>query len=90
MRMLGLSRGQILRVAWWEALGTTLIGATIAAVLVVLGGMAFRASVPVYGASATLTVPWPLLLSVGLGCLVTNVAVSLLSTAHLLRSRRRS
>lgn len=88
MRMLGLSGGQILRVAWWEALGTTLVGATLAAVLVALGGVAFRASVPVYGASAMLTVPWTLFLTVGLGCLVTNVAVSLLSTVHLLRGAR--
>lgn len=88
MRLLGLARFQVLRVAFWEALGTTLAGAVLAGGLVAFGLIAFRASVPVYGGQAPLSVPWNLLLTVAGGCLGTNVIVSTLCTAYLLRGRR--
>lgn len=88
MRLLGLARFQVLRVAFWEALGTTLADAVLAGGLVAFGLIAFRASVPVYGGPAPLSVPWNLLLTVAGGCLGANLIVSLLCTAYLLRGRR--
>lgn len=88
MRLLGLTRFQVLRFASWEALGTTLAGAILAAGLIAIGLTAFRASVVVYGGHAPLSVPWSLLLTMAGGCLGTNLAAGLLSTAWLLRSRR--
>jgi putative ABC transport system permease protein len=88
MRLLGLTRFQVLRLAFWEALGTTFAGTVLAAGLIAFGLTAFHASVPTYGGNAPLSVPWTLLLTVAGGCLGTNLIVSLLSTAHLLRGRR--
>lgn len=87
MRMLGLTRSEVLRLACWEAFGTTLAGTVLAAGLVGFGLIAFRASEPVYGGHAPLSVPWGLLLTLAGGCLATSLAVSLLSTAHLLHRR---
>ncbi len=84
MRLLGVSRDQVLRVAAWEAVGTTVAGIILAVALVAAGTAAFHASVPVYGGAAPLRVPWILLVPLALGCLVTNVVVGLLSTARLL------
>lgn len=88
MTRLGLSHGQVLRTAFWEALATNLIGIILAAALVAFGSFAFRASVPVYHGTATLSIPWSLLATLAGGCLVTSLAASLIATTHLLRSRQ--
>lgn len=87
LRRLGLTRPQVLRLAAWEALGTTLTGCVLAGALVSFGLAAFRVSVPVYGGEAPLGIPWPLLLTVVGGCLAANLIVSLLTTARLLGNR---
>lgn len=86
-RLLGLGRFQVLRAAVWEALATVVFGVLLAGAVVALGSLAFRASVPVYGGTAALTVPWKLLATVAAGCLATSTAAGLISTARVLSGR---
>ncbi|GAB2724122.1 FtsX-like permease family protein [Kitasatospora kifunensis] len=85
MRMCGVSTCQLRRMAIWETVSTTMLGAAIAAVLVALGGRAYCAALPVFGGSARLTVPWGLLGSLVGACLLVGVTVSLAATGRLLR-----
>jgi putative ABC transport system permease protein len=85
MRMVGVSRGQLRRMALWETLGTTLVGLAVAAAVVTLGARAYRGALTVLGGEAPLSVPWGLLGTLAGACLTVGVVVSLLATGRLLR-----
>ncbi|MGW0366584.1 FtsX-like permease family protein [Streptomyces sp. NPDC002990] len=85
MRMVGVSTGQLRRMAWWETLGTTLVGVAIAAAVVALGARAYRGALTVFGGEAPLSVPWALLGTLAGACLLVGVVVSLSAVGRLVR-----
>ncbi|EST38516.1 ABC transporter permease [Streptomycetaceae bacterium MP113-05] len=85
MRMLGVSGGQVRRMALWETLSTTLLGVMVAAVVVALGAVAYRRALTVFGGETPLSVPWGLLGTLAAALLLVGVTVSLAATGRLLR-----
>ncbi|MFI9324918.1 FtsX-like permease family protein [Kitasatospora aureofaciens] len=85
MRMVGVSTGQVRRMALWESISTTLVGAAVAAAVVALGVRAYRGALKVFGGTAPLSVPWQFLGILFTACLLMSVTVSLAATGHLLR-----
>ncbi|MFF9052347.1 FtsX-like permease family protein [Streptomyces erythrochromogenes] len=85
LKLVGVSAGQIRRMALWEALGTTLAGVALAAAVVAFGAGSYRQALPVLGGEAELSVPWTLLGSLAGACLAVAVAVSLAAAGRLLR-----
>ncbi|MER5733142.1 ABC transporter permease [Streptomyces sp. NPDC002138] len=85
MRMIGVSAGQLRRMAVWESLGTTAAGVAIAAALVAIGARAYRGALTVLGGEAPLSVPWALLTTLAGSCMLVGVVVSLAATGRLLR-----
>jgi putative ABC transport system permease protein len=85
MRMVGVSRAQLRRMALWEALATNLVGVGIAASVVALGARAYRGALTVFGGTAPISVPWAVLGGLAGACLLVGVAVSLSATGYLLR-----
>lgn len=85
MRMVGVSTGQLRRMALWETLAATLVGVAIAAAVVALGARAYRGALTVLGGEAPLTVPWGLLGSLAGACLLVGVVVSLSAVGRLVR-----
>ncbi|MEV7601132.1 FtsX-like permease family protein [Kitasatospora sp. NPDC089797] len=85
MRMLGVSSGQVRRMALWESVSTTLVGAAVAAAVVALGVRAYRGALTVFGGTTPLSVPWQFLGTLFAACLLMSVTVSLAATGHLLR-----
>ncbi|AQT74895.1 FtsX-like permease family protein [Streptomyces sp. fd1-xmd] len=85
LKLVGVSAGQIRRMALWEALGTTLAGVALAAAVVAFGAGSYRQALPVLGGEAELSVPWPLLGSLAGACLAVAVTVGLAAAGRLLR-----
>ncbi|MEU9232742.1 ABC transporter permease [Streptomyces subrutilus] len=85
MRMVGVSAGQLRRMALWETLAATLVAVAIAAAVVALGARAYRGALTVFGGEAPLSVPWGLLGSLAGACLVVGVVVSLSAVGRLVR-----
>lgn len=85
MRMIGVSSGQLRRMALWETLGTTLVGIGVAAVVVALGARAYRGALTVFGGEVPLSVPWALLGSLAGACLLVGVTVSLSAVGRQVR-----
>ncbi len=85
MRMVGVSTGQLRRMALWETLAATLVGVAIAAAVVALGARSYRGALTVLGGEAPLSVPWGLLGSLAGACLVVGVVVSLSAVGRLVR-----
>jgi putative ABC transport system permease protein len=87
MRVVGVSRAQLLRMALWETLTTTLTGAGVAAAMVAVGLSAYRRALDVFGGTAPVSVPWGLLLALVAACVVVAVAVGQIATRQLLKQR---
>ncbi|WP_283112566.1 ABC transporter permease [Streptomyces halobius] len=85
MRMLGAGAWQVRRMALWEALGTTTVGAGLAAGVIALGLAAYRAGLRVSYGAIPLSVPWGALLGLVCACLLVAVCVSLTAVQRLLR-----
>ncbi|MGW1198626.1 FtsX-like permease family protein [Streptomyces sp. NPDC002536] len=85
MRMLGVSPGQVRRMALWETLATTLVGVGLSASVVALGLWAYRAALRISYGAAPLSVPWGPLLALVCACLAVAVSVGLFATRRLLR-----
>ncbi|MFD7071805.1 FtsX-like permease family protein [Streptomyces sp. NPDC059913] len=85
MRMIGVSAGQVRRMALWETLATTVLGALIAAAVVAWGAHAYRGSLSVFGGEPPLSVPWGMLGTLFAACVLVGVVVSLAATGRLLR-----
>ncbi|MGP4004653.1 FtsX-like permease family protein [Streptomyces sp. 8N706] len=85
MRMIGVSAGQVRRMALWETLSTTLLGVLIAAGVVTVGARAYRGALTVFGGETPLSVPWGMLGTLTAACLLVGVVVSLSATGRLLR-----
>lgn len=85
MRMIGVSAGQVRRMALWETLATTTLGTLIAAAVVAWGVRAYQGSLSVFGGGAPLSVPWGMLGTLVAACVLVGVVVSLAATGRLLR-----
>ncbi len=85
LRVVGASRAQLLRMALWETLTTTAVGAGVAAVMVGLGLWAYRGALRVFDGTVPVSVPWPLLLSLVGACLAVAVAVGQIAIRRLLK-----
>jgi len=89
LRLVGVGRGKVLRMAAWEAVLTTLFGAGIAAAVVGAALASYRAALLKEYAVVPWEVPWGVLLGlVGL-CLAVAVSVNVLATARNLRTEQR-
>lgn len=85
-RVTGLTRGQVVRVAFWESQAVVVIG-------FVLGGLAAAGSVLGVAlaienliGTAVVSIPWALLLSLGLGAVVVIAMTSLITTLSATRT----
>ncbi|MFF8021559.1 FtsX-like permease family protein [Streptomyces sp. NPDC007896] len=87
MRVVGVSRAQLRRMALWETLTTTLTGVGVAAAMVAVGLSAYRRALDVFGGTVPLSVPWGLLLALVAACVVVAVAVGQIATRQLLKQR---
>jgi putative ABC transport system permease protein len=87
MRVVGVSRAQLRRMALWETLTTTLTGVGVAAAMVAVGLSAYRRALDVFGGTVPLSVPWGLLLALVAACVVVAVAVGQVATRQLLKQR---
>ncbi|MFJ8282354.1 FtsX-like permease family protein [Streptomyces griseoviridis] len=85
MRMLGVSAGQVRRMALWETLSTSALGVLTAAGVVALGARAYRGALTVFGGEAPLSVEWGMLSALTAACVLAGVVVSLAATGRLLR-----
>ncbi|QWB22563.1 MULTISPECIES: FtsX-like permease family protein [Streptomyces] len=85
MRMVGVSAGQVRRMALWETLSTSLLGVLIAAGVVAVGARAYRGALSVFGGEAPLSVEWGMLSALTAACVLAGVVVSLAATGRLLR-----
>ncbi|TLQ42867.1 FtsX-like permease family protein [Streptomyces marianii] len=85
MRMIGVSAGQVRRMALWETLSTTLLGVLMAAAVVTVGARAYRGALTVFGGETPLSVPWGMLGMLTAACVLVGVVVSLSATGRLLR-----
>jgi putative ABC transport system permease protein len=85
MRMLGVSAGQVRRMALWETLSTSALGVLIAAGVVAVGARAYLGALTVFGGEAPLTVEWGMLSALTAACVLAGVVVSLAATGRLLR-----
>lgn len=85
MRMLGVSAGQVRRMALWETLSTSALGVLIAAGVVALGVRAYRGALTVFGGEAPLSVEWGMLSALTAACVLAGVVVSLAASGRLLR-----
>ncbi|MFI6108702.1 FtsX-like permease family protein [Streptomyces sp. NPDC051310] len=85
MRMLGVSAGQVRRMALWETLSTSLLGVLIAAGVVAVGARAYRGALTVFGGEAPMSVEWGMLAALTAACVLVGVVVSLAATGRLLR-----
>ncbi|QIY97411.1 FtsX-like permease family protein [Streptomyces sp. S1D4-11] len=87
MRVVGVSRAQLRRMALWETLTTTLTGVGVAVAMVAVGLSAYRQALDVFGGTVPLSVPWGLLLALVAACVVVAVAVGQIATRQLLKQR---
>ncbi|MFD8674101.1 FtsX-like permease family protein [Streptomyces seoulensis] len=85
MRMLGVSAGQVRRMALWETLSTSALGVLTAAGVVAMGARAYRGALTVFGGEAPLSVEWGMLSALTAACVLAGVVVSLAATGRLLR-----
>ncbi|WP_307853653.1 FtsX-like permease family protein [Streptomyces tagetis] len=85
MRMLGVSVGQVRRMALWETLSASALGVLIAAGVVAVGARAYQGSLTVFGGEAPLSVEWGMLAALTAACVLVGVVVSLAATGRLLR-----
>ncbi|WOX15488.1 ABC transporter permease [Streptomyces sp. N50] len=85
LRVIGTSRTQLLRMALWETLTTTAVGAGVAAVIVGMGLWAYRSALHVFGGTVPVSVPWTLLLSLVGACLAVAVTVGQITIRRLLK-----
>lgn len=87
MRVVGVSRAQLRRMALWETLTTTLTGVGVAAAMVAVGLSVYRRALDVFGGTVPLSVPWGLLFTLVAACVVVAVAVGQIATRQLLKQR---
>ncbi|WP_031069044.1 FtsX-like permease family protein [Streptomyces sp. NRRL S-118] len=85
MRMVGVSAGQVRRMALWETLSTSLLGVLMAAGVVAVGARAHRGALSVFGGEAPLSVEWGMLGALTAACVLVGVVVSLTAAGRLLR-----
>ncbi|WP_128430381.1 FtsX-like permease family protein [Streptomyces cyaneus] len=85
LRVVGTSRAQLLRMALWETLTTTAVGAGIAALMVGVGLWAYRGALRVFDGTVPVSVPWTLLLSLVGACLAVAVTVGQIAIRSLLK-----
>ncbi|MFF8593576.1 FtsX-like permease family protein [Streptomyces sp. NPDC015220] len=85
MRMLGVSAGQVRRMALWETLSTSALGVLVAAAVVAAGARAYQGALTVFGGRAPLSVEWGMLTALTAACVLMGVVVSLAATGRLLR-----
>lgn len=90
LRMLGASRGQVLRIVWWEAIGIAITGLVLGAAATVLSVGGLWQSLRTAGLHVPLNLPWPALLAVAAGCVAVLICTSLVAGAVLLRKTRPS
>ncbi|MET7799587.1 FtsX-like permease family protein [Streptomyces decoyicus] len=83
MRMVGVSEEQLRRMALWETLTTTLVGAGIAAVVIALGLWAYQGALKAAYGTVDISVPWAVLISLVAACLVVAIAVAVSATRRL-------
>lgn len=85
MRLVGVTEGQVRRVAVWETVITTGLAAGVAAAVVALGLGAYRASLAAAYDTVVVSVPWGALIALVLACLGVGAVVGLTTTRRLLR-----
>ncbi|WP_328726461.1 FtsX-like permease family protein [Streptomyces sp. NBC_00259] len=83
MRMVGVSEEQLRRMALWESLTTTLVGAGIAAVVITLGLWAYRGALKATYGTVDISVPWAVLAGLVAACLAVAIAVAVSATRRL-------
>ncbi|WP_236242288.1 FtsX-like permease family protein [Streptomyces sp. CC228A] len=85
MRLIGVSAGQVRRMALWETLSTSLLGVVIAAGVVAVGARAYRGALAVFGGEPPLRVEWGVLGALTGACVLVGVVVSRAAVGRLLR-----
>ncbi|MFF4010550.1 FtsX-like permease family protein [Streptomyces sp. NPDC001717] len=83
MRMVGVGEDQLLRMAVWETVTTTLAGAGIAAAVITLGLWAYRGAMKAAYGTVDVSVPWAVLAGLVVACLAVAVAVAVSATRRL-------
>ncbi|MFI6685867.1 FtsX-like permease family protein [Streptomyces sp. NPDC050485] len=83
MRMVGVSERQLRRMALWETVTTTVLGAGLAAVVITLGLWAYRGALKAAYGTVDISVPWTVLAGLVAACLAVAVAVAVSATRRL-------
>ncbi|GHF24677.1 ABC transporter permease [Streptomyces mashuensis] len=87
MRLVGVSREQVRRMALWEAGITTALAAALAAVPVAVGLVAYRSALAATYGTVAVSVPWGVLAGLVAACLAVAGGTGLIAAQRLLAQR---
>lgn len=85
MRLLGITGGQVERMILWEILSIGILGVMIASLIIALALQVYQAALFNTYAIAIVSVPWIVLISLTIACLLTALIAGLFSIRHHLR-----